>query len=70
MQSGKRLTSKDYFAKHSRTHKNHENRSVKIEKSRRVVELVRCVLIGNFQCSCEQAFQPGSLPYLVVAAER
>ena len=28
MQSGKRLTSKDYFAKHSRTHKNHKNTNV------------------------------------------
>jgi hypothetical protein len=25
MQSGKRLTLKDYFAKHTRTHKNHKN---------------------------------------------
>jgi hypothetical protein len=27
MQSGKRLTLKDYFAKHTRTHKNHKNTS-------------------------------------------
>jgi hypothetical protein len=30
MQSGKRLTSKDYFAKHSRTHKNHKNTNVEL----------------------------------------
>ena len=29
MQSGKRLTSKDYFAKHSRTHKNHKKATCK-----------------------------------------
>ena len=28
MQSGKRLTLKDYFAKHTRTHKNHKNTNV------------------------------------------
>ena len=30
MQLGKRLTSKDYFAKHSRTHKNHKNTNVEL----------------------------------------
>jgi hypothetical protein len=30
MQSGKRLTSKDYFAKHSRTDKNHKNTNVEL----------------------------------------
>ena len=33
MQSGKRLTSKDYFAKHSRTHKNHKNTNVELSSS-------------------------------------
>jgi hypothetical protein len=28
MQSGKRLTLKNYFAKHTRTHKNHKNKNV------------------------------------------
>jgi hypothetical protein len=30
MQSGKRLTLKDYFAKHTRTHKNHKNTNVEL----------------------------------------
>jgi hypothetical protein len=30
MQSGKRLTLKDYFAKHNRTHKNHKNTNVEL----------------------------------------
>ena len=30
MQSGKRLTSKDYFAKHARTHKNHKSTNVEL----------------------------------------
>ena len=40
MQSGKRLTSKDYFAKHSRTpeHKNHKNTNVELF----IVNIVNC----------------------------
>jgi hypothetical protein len=30
MQSGKRLTLKDYFAKHTRTHKNRKNTNVEL----------------------------------------
>jgi hypothetical protein len=30
MQSGKRLILKDYFAKHTRTHKNHKNTNVEL----------------------------------------
>ena len=30
MQSGKRLTLKDYFAKYTRTHKNHKNTNVEL----------------------------------------
>jgi hypothetical protein len=30
MQSGKRLTLKDYLAKHTRTHKNHKNTNVEL----------------------------------------
>ena len=30
MQSGKRLTLKDYFTKHTRTHKNHKNTNVEL----------------------------------------
>ena len=30
MQSGKRLTLKDYFSKHTRTHKNHKNKNVEL----------------------------------------
>ena len=30
MKSGKRLTLKDYFAKHTRTHKNHKNTNVEL----------------------------------------
>jgi hypothetical protein len=30
MQWGKRLTLKDYFAKHTRTHKNHKNTNVEL----------------------------------------
>ena len=30
MQSGKRLTLKDYFAKHTHTHKNHKNTNVEL----------------------------------------
>jgi hypothetical protein len=30
MQLGKRLTLKDYFAKHARTHKNHKNTNVEL----------------------------------------
>jgi hypothetical protein len=33
MQSGKRLTLKDYFAKHTRTHKNHKNTNVQLSSS-------------------------------------
>ena len=30
MQTGKRLTLKDYFGKHTRTHKNHKNTNVEL----------------------------------------
>jgi hypothetical protein len=37
MQSGKRLTLKDYFAKHTRTHKNHKNTNVELLLSSSVI---------------------------------
>jgi hypothetical protein len=41
MQSGKRLTLKDYFAKHTRTHKNRKNTNVDL-------------LLSNVNCQVQQ----------------
>jgi hypothetical protein len=51
MQSGKRLTLKDYFAKHTRTHKNQKNTNVELL-------LVNCqvqLLLGNMVLANQNA---------------
>jgi hypothetical protein len=50
MQSGKRLTLKDYFAKHTRTHKNHKNTNVELLLSTQC-QLSSSVIFGQYGVS-------------------
>ena len=47
MQSGKRLTLKDYFAKHTRSHKNHKNTNVELLLSTAKLNFLDNMVLAN-----------------------
>ena len=51
MQSGKRLTLKDYFAKHTRTHKNQSTRIIKIQMLNCYCQLSSSVIFRQYGVS-------------------
>ena len=59
MQSGKRLTLKDYFAKHTRTHKNHKNTNVELLLSTvKFLVIVRQYGVSQSECKIDRP-RPG-----------
>ena len=58
MQSGKRLTLKDYFAKHTRTHKNHKNTNVELLLSLSSSVIFRQYGVSQSECKIDRP-RPG-----------
>ena len=58
MQSGKRLTLKDYFAKHTRTHKNHKNTNVVLSTQLSSSVIFRQYGVSQSECKIDRP-RPG-----------
>ena len=58
MQSGKRLTLKDYFAEHTRTHKNHKNANVELLLSTFKFSFFRQYGVSQSECKIDRP-RPG-----------
>ena len=68
MQSGKRLTLKDYFAKHTRTHKNHKNTNVELLLSTQSCQLSSSVIFRQYGVSQSECKIDRPRPNLVPRA--